>query len=138
MVHGEEVHDRQPRGKVQKGRWSTVYEGKLKPRFKMIHLICFQYLKTHLSPWNVLDTYAFAEQYGEVHILYQCLRLIDKNAGYVFASPGFNSLPMRLVKALAGRTTLSAREVPVPDRSDIRAFSLFFTLQSWAKGVDLF
>ena len=104
----------------------------------MIHLICLQYLKTHLSPWNVLDTYAFAEQYGEVHILYQCLRLIDKNAGYVFASPGFNSLPMRLVKALAGRTTLSAREVPVPDRSDIRAFSTFFTLQSWAKGWTCF
>ena len=77
----------------------------------MIPLLRLQYLKTHLSPWNVLDTYAFAEQYGEVHILYQCLRLIDKNAGYVFASPGFTCLPMRLVKALAARTTLSAREV---------------------------
>ena len=77
----------------------------------MISLLRLQYLKTHLSPWNVLDMYAFAEQYGEVHILYQCLRLIDKNAGYVFASPGFTSLPMRLVKALAARTTLSAREV---------------------------
>ena len=77
----------------------------------MVRFLCLQYLKTHLSPWNVLDTYAFAEQYGEVHILYQCLRLIDKNAGYVFASPGFTSLPKRLVKALAGRTTLSAREV---------------------------
>ena len=85
----------------------------MEPGVKMIHLLCsLQYLKTHLSPWNVLDTYAFAEQYGEVHILYQCLRLIDKNAGYVFASQGFTSLPMRLVKALAGRTTLSAREVP--------------------------
>ena len=86
----------------------------MEPGVKMIHLLCsLQYLKTHLSPWNVLDTYAFAEQYGEVHILYQCLRLIDKNAGYVFASPGFTSLPMRLVKALAGRTTLSAREVQI-------------------------
>jgi hypothetical protein len=64
-----------------------------------------------MTHWNVLDTYAFAENYGDVQILYQCLRLIDRNAGYVLASPGFTALPMRLVKALAGRNTLNAKEV---------------------------
>ncbi len=70
-----------------------------------------QHLKTHLSPWNVLDTYAFAENYGDVQVLYQCLRLIDRNAGYVLASPGFSILPIRLVKSIASRRTLNAKEV---------------------------
>ncbi len=40
----------------------------------------FQYLKAHLTPLNVLDTYSYAERYGDPQVLYQCLLLIDKHA----------------------------------------------------------
>ena len=56
-----------------------------------------------MTPLNVLDTFAFAENYGDTQVLYQCLRLIDRNARYIFASPGFSALPINLVKALIGK-----------------------------------
>ncbi len=73
----------------------------------------FQYLKAHLTPLNVLDTYSFAERYGDPQVLYQCLRLIDRHARYILASPGFTCLPLRLARSILERRTLSAREVDV-------------------------
>ena len=66
-----------------------------------------------MTPLNVLDTWAFAEQYGDPGVLYQCLRLIDRHAGYIFASPRFAELPKVNVKALLGRVTLDAKEADV-------------------------
>ena len=63
----------------------------------------------------MLDTFAFAENYGDTQVLYQCLRLIDRNARYIFASPGFSALPVHLVKALIGRNTLNAKEIDIFD-----------------------
>ena len=68
-------------------------------------------MKSHLTPLNVLDTYAFAEQYGDSQVLYQCLLLIDRHARYILASPTFASLPIRLARDILGRRTLSVKEV---------------------------
>ena len=77
----------------------------------MIDLIHLQYLKTHLTPLNVLDTYCFAEQYGDVEVLYQCLRMIDRKARCILCSPGFLGLPVEQAKKIVGRRTLNAKEV---------------------------
>ena len=94
------------------GAWQLWYAAR-KYMIDSLEERCRKHLKTHLTPWNVLDTYAFAENYGDTQVQYQCLRLIDKNAGYILASPGFASLPVHLVKSLVSRGTLNVREVDV-------------------------
>ena len=46
-----------------------------------------------MNPLNVLETYVFAENYGDQHLVYQCLRLIDRHASHILSSSSFPSLP---------------------------------------------
>ena len=66
-----------------------------------------------MNPLNVLDTYAFAENYGDQHLVYQCLRLIDRHASHILSSPTFPALSANLVHNIVARHTLNASEIEV-------------------------
>ena len=66
-----------------------------------------------MNPLNVLETYVFAENYGDQHLVYQCLRLIDRHASHILSSSSFPSLPAGLVTNIVARATLSSTEIEV-------------------------
>ena len=76
-------------------------------------LIVAQYVESNMNPLNVVETYVFAENYGDQHLVYQCLRLIDRHASHILSSSSFPSLPAGLVTNIVARATLSSTEIEV-------------------------
>lgn len=66
-----------------------------------------------LNPKNVLDTYLYAENYGDTQMLYECLKLIDRNAQSILNSAKCSTLPLAIFKGILSRNTLAAKEVEV-------------------------
>ncbi|TRY71737.1 hypothetical protein TCAL_08154 [Tigriopus californicus] len=75
--------------------------------------ICRRHLKMRLNPKNVLDTYLYAENYGDTQMLYECLKLIDRNAQSILNSSKCSTLPLSIFKGILSRNTLAAKEVEV-------------------------
>ncbi|TRY65415.1 hypothetical protein TCAL_16464, partial [Tigriopus californicus] len=72
-----------------------------------------RHLKMRLNPKNVLDTYLYAENYGDTQMLYECLKLIDRNAQSILNSSKCSTLPLSIFKGILSRNTLAAKEVEV-------------------------
>jgi len=92
--------------------WQLWYAAK-KYMLYSLEASCRKYVESNMNPLNVLDTYAFAENYGDQHLVYQCLRLIDRHASHILASPTFPALPAGLVHNIVARHTLNASEIEV-------------------------
>eukprot|EP00095_Tigriopus_kingsejongensis_P007660 maker-scaffold116_size340332-snap-gene-2.23 protein:Tk07660 transcript:maker-scaffold116_size340332-snap-gene-2.23-mRNA-1 annotation:"btb poz domain containing 6" len=75
--------------------------------------ICRRHLKLRLNPKNVLDTYLYAENFGDTQMLYECLKLIDRNAQSILSSSKCSTLPMEILQGIVKRNTLNAKEVEI-------------------------